>query len=883
MSRARTFDLPALAAGLAAAPLVSDLPSRLTGVRAAVVQAPPGSGKTTLVPPVLAELLAGAGRPGRIVVTQPRRIAARAAARRLADLTGTAVGELAGYSVRGERAVRPHTRVEFVTDGLFLRRLLAEPDLPGVAAVIVDEVHERSLAGDLVVGMVREVALLREDLHVVAMSATLDAARWAGLLGAVGADDDAPAPVVQVRGQAHPLEVVWAPPPPRVRALDVRGVTPDFLAHVARTTAAAARSQDGDVLVFVPGVRQIERVLATLADLAPTGPHGRAFQLVPLHGRLSRAAQDAALAPGEVPRILVATDVAETSLTVPGVRLVVDAGLVRQPRPDLARGAGGLVTVSVSRAAATQRAGRAARLGPGTVVRCYSRASWAGMGEEPAPAIATGDLTEALLLLACWGTPGGRGLALPQPPPPAATAAATATLRELGAVTADGSVTDLGRTLARVPADPRLARALLEATDRLGRGQARRAAEAVAVVASGERAPGADLAGLWQRLRADRGPTGARWREDTERFRSAARPARCREGSGRPAGAAAEPFLDDDALLGLVVALAHPRRLARRRPDDSGQYLLASGTGARLPAGSPLAGQDWLAVAELGTAAAGGTTAAAHAGLVRAAAPVSRDHGEAAGAHLLTRSREAVWTGQRITGRERSSLGAIVLGERQVTADPAQARALAVALLAGQGLSLFTSPDSFTALRGRLAVLHRVFADPWPEVTTAALTGAAAGPGGPAWLGPELGRLAAGEEPSRIPLTPALQRLLPWPQAARLDELAPERIAVPSGSRIRLDYPDPDDPDGRVVLAVKLQECFGMRRAPRIADGRVVVQLHLLSPAHRPLAVTEHLDSFWREVYPQVRAENRGRYPRHPWPEDPLTAPARAGTTRSGR
>lgn len=883
MTPARPFDLPAIAAGLAAAPLIDELPARLAGVRAAVVQAPPGSGKTTVVPPILADL--PTGRPGRVVVTQPRRIAARAAARRLAELTGTRVGDLAGYSVRGERAVGPHTRVEFVTDGLFLRRLLAEPDLPGVAAVVVDEVHERSLAGDLGFGMLREVALLRDDLHVVAMSATLDAARWAVLLGAVGADDATPAPVVEIRAQPHPLEVVWAPPPPRVRALDARGVTPDFLAHVARTTATAARTQDGDALVFVPGVREIERVAAALAGLAPTGPDGRAHQVLPLHGRLPRAAQDAALTPGVGRRIIVATDVAETSLTVPGVGLVVDAGLARQPRPDPARGTAALVTVSVSRAAATQRAGRAARLGPGTVVRCYREAAWAGMAEEAAPQIATSDLTEAMLLLACWGAPGGHGLTLPQPPPPAAAAAATATLLELGAVTDDGSVTPLGRVLAKVPADPRLARALLEATDRAGRGQSRRVAEAVAVVNADERAPGGDLATLWRRLRAERGPAGTRWREDTARFHEAARTARPREVTGRAGGATGEPAIDDDALLGLVVALAHPRRLARRRPDEPGRYLLASGTGARLPTDSPLAGQDWLAVADLGPAGTGGTAATGNSALVRAAVPVSREHAEAAGSHLLTRTRDAVWTGQRITGRERTSLGAVLLGERPATADPEQARALAAELLAGRGLGLFALPDSFTTLRARLGVLHQALGDPWPDVTTATLTGGAGERRGegPTWLGPELGQLAAGRDPARIPLTPALQRLLPWPQAGRLDHLAPERLEVPSGSRIRLAYPDPDGPAGRVVLAVKLQECFGLTRAPRIADGRVGVQVHLLSPARRPLAVTEDLASFWREVYPQVRAENRGRYPRHPWPDDPLTAPARAGTTRSGR
>ena len=871
------FDLAVIGRGLAAATLTTALPRALEASRSVVVQAPPGAGKTTLVPLVLADLLAGEGSQGRVLVTQPRRVAARAAARRLAQLTGTPLGGLVGYSVRGDRQVSAATRVEFVTDGLFVRRLIGDPDLAGVAAVVLDEIHERSLDGDLAFGMVREVAELREDLRLLVMSATLDADRWAGLLGTTGGDG--PAPVVAVDAHPHSLRVTWAPPPPGVARVDARGVTPAFLDHVARVTAAeAASTAEGGVLVFLPGVREIDRVAGELRRLAPRTPDGQPLDVQPLHGRLPAPAQDTALAGGPRRRIVVATDVAESSLTVAGVRLVVDAGLSREPRLDVARGATRLVTVSASRASAQQRAGRAARLGPGRVVRLWPQAEWDRMRPERTAEIATADLTSAALLLACWGSPGGTGLALPQAPPKAALTAATSVLRELGAVGEDGGVTPTGRALAAVPADPREARALLAATGLLGapagrddaparRRAARRVAEAVAVLTSDERAPGADLTALARRLRTDRGPAGARWRQDADRFEQLARRRTPPDGGPRPL-----PVSGDDDLLGLVVALAHPGRIARRRGDsrDATGYLLAGGHGARLPAGSGLAGQEWLAVAELGGSGAGSSQ-------VRSAAPITREIAERAGAALLTTRVDAQWNGRRVTGREVDLLGAIELGARPAAPGPQATRAVVATLLADAGLDLFPWPAGAVHLRRRLAVLHRAFGAPWPQVSTPALLAAAAD-----WLGPELQRLGDGADPAAESMTAALKRLLPWPEASRLDVLAPERWEVPSGSKVRLDYPDPDDPDGRVVLAVKLQECFGLQQAPRIADGRVAVQVHLLSPAGRPLAVTEDLAFFWREAYPQVRAQMRGRYPKHPWPEDPLAAPPRRGTTRSG-
>lgn len=854
------FDLSRIGAELPAAGLVAPLQQALADRRAAVVQAPPGTGKTTVVPPVVAGLTTG-----RVVVTQPRRIAARAAARRLAALTGTRPGELAGHTVRGERQVGPRTRVEFVTTGVLVRRLLADPDLPGVGAIVLDEVHERALDSDLALAMAREVAELREDLLLVAMSATLDADRWAGLLG-----DAQPAPVVEVDAALHPLTVEWAPLPPGTRRLDHRGVTPDLLDHVARTTRAAlATHPDGDALVFLPGAREVDRVVDRVVErLAGVG-----IDVWPLHGRLGPREQDRALAPGPRRRVVVSTAVAESSLTVPGVRLVVDAGLDRRPAYDSVRGMAGLVTVSESRASAEQRAGRAARLGPGVVVRCFAAEDWARMDAYAPPEIATADLTSFALDVACWGAPRGEGLALPDRSPASALDAAEATLRGLGALGDDGAVSERGRAMARIPADPRLARALLDGAELVG---AQRAAQAVALVAGDERAPGADLAVLARQLRRDGGAARQRWRAETDRL------VRLLEApSGAGGGEASE------ADLGLVVALAHPDRVARRRggPDDPA-YLLASGTGAELPRGSALLGQEWLAVAEVDRSPATPSGA-----LVRAAVAIDEATARQAAAALLVEEEVGRWTGRKVSARRVRRLGAIELSAANIRPSTALARAAVRQALAERGLGLvqrdseaggaagvFAWTDNGRSLARRLALLHRELGEPWPEISEAALLARWQD-----WLVPEIDALVAGTPADRLDLTSALRRLLPWPQAGRLDELVPERLEVPSGSMVRVDYPEIDDPEGRPVLAVKLQECFGWTGTPRLVDGRVPVLLHLLSPARRPLAITGDLASFWAGAYAQVRAENRGRYPKHPWPEDPLTAPPRRGTTRSGR
>jgi ATP-dependent helicase HrpB len=828
-----TFDLARIGRGLPVADqaATTGLADALTPAARLVVQAPPGTGKTTFVPALAANAVGG-----RIVVTQPRRVAARAAAHRLASLAGDAVGGLVGYRVRGDARVGPSTIVEFCTTGVLLRRLLAEPDLPRVSAVILDEVHERQLDSDLVVGMVRELAELRDDLTVVAMSATLAADRFAELLGAPGdVPAGTPARVIRVEGALHPLEVAWAPPR-GAAPLDARGVTDPFLTHVAATTREALATWPGDALVFLPGVREVERVTGLLAGAVP------GVSVLPLHGRLSTAEQQRVLAKGDGRRVVVATSVAESSLTVPGVRIVVDSGLAREPRYDAIRGMSGLVTRTESRSSAEQRAGRAARESPGVVVRCFAAETWSRLAPAPTPEILTADLTRAVLDLACWGTPRGEGLALLDPLPPGTLVRAEETLRDLGAIDADGRATPAGHRMARVPVDPRLARALFIGAAAVG---ARRAAEIVAALENDQRAAGADLAALVRDLRSGRGPGAAAWRTESKRLTRLATTDPGAE-HGVPAGTSGEE-------IGVVVAAAYPDRIARHRGGDSRAYLLASGTAADLPPDSSLGRPEWLAVAQM-------------------------DRTRAPGGRQGSEREEVTWSGGQVGAVRVRRLGAIDLAVTPIPVDrEAGVAAVRAALTDGRGeagLGLLHWTEAATTLRRRMAFAHARLGDPWPAVGDDALTARL-----DEWLGPELLRLAEGAPPRSLDLVSALRRLLPWPEAGTFDEVVPERLPVPTGSRIRLTYPE--DPAERPVLAVKLQECFGLTETPRVAG--VPVLFHLLSPAGWPLAVTDDLASFWVNAYPGVRAENRGRYAKHPWPEDPLTAPPQRGTKRSGR
>ncbi|WP_380790344.1 ATP-dependent helicase HrpB [Streptomyces albidoflavus] len=828
---------------LAQLPVRSVLPAlreALDGPGTAVLCAPPGTGKTTLVPLALAGLL-GDGPPRRVLVAEPRRIAARAAARRMAWLLGEEPGRSVGHTVRGERVVSPGTRVEVVTTGVLVRRVQRDQELPGVDVVIIDECHERHLDADTAAAFLLDVrAALRPELRLVAASATTDAEGWARLLGG--------APVVTAEGVSHPVETVWAPPPGTVRPPHGMRVDPALLSHVAATVRRALAEREGDVLCFLPGVGEIGRVAGELG--APTG-----VEVLQVHGRAPAAVQDAVLAGSPGRRVVLATSVAESSLTVPGVRVVVDSGLAREPRTDHARGLSALTTVRASQASGRQRAGRAGREAPGTVYRCWTEAEDARLPRFPPPEIKVADLTDFALQTASWGDPDASGLALLDPPPAGAMAAAREVLTALGAVTDQGAVTARGERFAGVGVHPRLARALLDGAPEVGGA---RAAELVALLSEEPpRAYGDDLAAAWRTARRGQDAYAARWRREAKRLASSVRQA--------PREAAA----GDDAAAGLVAALAFPERLARARSGDG--YLMVSGTGAELGPGSALRESRWLAVA-----VADRPVDRARA-RVRLAAPVDEATARWAAAPLHRDGEEIGWIGGDVVARRVERLGAVELAVRPLTGTggAGQVRAALLAGLEREGLGLLRWSRAAAELRQRLAFLHRAVGGAWPDVSEEALLARAE-----EWLEPELGRARRRADLARVDAGACLRRLLPWAggEAGRLDELAPERLEVPSGSRVRLDYTDPERP----VLAVKLQELFGLTGTPLVAGVPVLV--HLLSPAGRPAAVTADLASFWADGYRAVRAELRGRYPKHPWPENPATAtPTRHTKARAER
>lgn len=833
------LDLPVRAA-------VPALQRALAAGGAAVLAAPPGTGKTTLVPLALAGLVAGLPGPAhRVLVAEPRRLAVRAAARRMAWLLGEQPGGRIGYTIRGERRAGPGTVVEVVTTGVLLQRLQRDPELAGVDTVVLDECHERHLDADTALAFLLDVrATLRPELRVLCASATSDTEAWARLLG----DEHGAAPVVEAHGTSHAVEILQAPPPRAVRPPQGTRTDPLLLEHVAATVRRALGERDGDLLCFLPGVGEIARVAGLLA--------GVPAEVLQLHGRAPQAVQDAALTAGTGRRVILATSVAESSLTVPGVRIVVDSGLAREPRTDHARGLSALVTVRASLAAARQRAGRAGREAPGVVHRCWQQAEDALAAPFPTPEIALADLTSFALQAACWGDPDAHGLALPDRPPAGAMAAARQTLQALGAVDEQGRATPRGTRIARTGLHPRLARALLDGARLVG---SRRAAELVALLSEEPpRALGDDLGAVWRTVRGGHDPYAGRWREESRRLR--------RGLDETPATA-----LPDASAAGLVVALAFPERIARARvekpePGARSPYLMASGTAAETAPGTALTGLPWLAVAVADRPAGAPSARILHA------AALDEETARLAGAPLLAGRAEVRWAippgGRRgeLTARRVESLGALELASAPLSApDPALVRAALLDGLAREGVGeLLSWPPAAVALRERLGFLHRTLGAPWPDVGDQALLAAAED-----WLEPELSRARRRSALERIDTAAALQRLLPWAsgQAGRLDELAPERITVPSGSRVRVDYTG-----DRPVLAVKLQELFGWAAAPALAGGRAPLTVHLLSPAGRPAAVTGDLASFWREGYRAVRAELRGRYPRHPWPEDPTAA-----------
>ncbi len=826
-----TSSPPALP-GLPVRPYLDTIGDALDRDGTGVLVAPPGTGKTTLVPLALA-------RWGlRVAVAEPRRLAARAAASRMAELLGEPVGERVGYAVRGDRKSSARTLVEVVTSGLLVRRLQSDPELPGVDVVVLDECHERHLDADLLLALLLDArAGLRPDLRVLAASATVAGERLAELLG-----EGHPAPVVRVDGRAHPVRTTHVAPH---RKEGTEGT-------VARAVRAALAERSGDVLAFLPGAAEIARVGGLLA-----GEPG--VDVLPLHGRLPAREQDAALRPRQRRRVVLATAVAESSLTVPGVRVVVDSGLSRVSRMDHRRGLSGLVTVRSPRAVTEQRAGRAGREAPGHAYRCWAEHEHSGRAAYPEPEIHTADLTRLALELACWGTPDGAALRWWDAPPEGPLVAGRNVLTALGALDREGVVTERGHRMAALGLHPRLARALLDGAAIAGR---RTAAEVVALLDDDGLARDTDLSVALRGLRGD-SPAAGRWRREVRRLE------RLVPETPDP------PDPGDEAA---VVALAHPERLARRRAPRSRTYMMAGGTAVEVPrsevvedlSGMPtadgLAGSEWLAVA-----VAERKPGHRH-GFVRLAARADQRLAEQAAAGMRSVTEEVDWHGGDVRARTVERLGAIVLSARDL-AEPAPEAVRAALLdgLATDGTGLVRWDDDAHQLRHRLAFLHREFGPPWPAVDEAALLATVE-----TWLEPELSTARNRADLGRIDAGQALQRLFPWPEATRLDELAPPRVTVPSGARVRVDY-EPDQP----ALPVRVQEVFGWTEVPTVGGGRVPLLLRLLDPAGRPAALTGDLASFWREGYRQVRAELRGRYPKHAWPDDPLTAtPSRPSRPR---
>jgi ATP-dependent helicase HrpB len=792
---------------------------------AAVLQAEPGAGKSTVVPLRLLDAV-----DGRILVLQPRRIAARATARRMAALLGDEVGGTVGYRTRDDRRTSDRTRIEVVTDGILTRRLQRDPTLDGTGLVVFDEVHERHLHAEVAMALCLDArAALRPDLDVVAMSATLDTDRLAALLAA----DGPPVPVVRGGGQPHPVTVRWSPP----GLLD-----PSFPPAAVRVVAGAVRrallDEPGDVLVFLPGAGEIGRVARELGKI--TGVDVR-----PLHGSLSAADQDAALAPAATGRrVVLATDLAESSLTVEGVRVVIDAGLVRRPRHDPRRGLTRLHTTVASRAAAEQRAGRAGRTGPGVTVRLWSEGEHAARRPFAVPEIQAVDLAALALELAVWGT-GAEDLPFLDQPPAIALAEARALLVTLGVLDGDGRPTEVGRAVAELPVHPRLGRML--AAER-----SPRAAVLAALVEEGD-GLGRDTADVAERVRLVMQPSAPpRAAAVARRSRDLAR----RVGAG--GGRVGDRDLDD---LGILLARAFPDRLAQAR--GGGRFRLRSGAGVSLSATDPLRAAPFLVVA----ATARGTGADDRIVL---AAALSRAEIEAVAAGDVDEVTTTGWDPGRddLRVRHQRRVGALVLDERDGPAEPGPATVAAlVARVADQGLSLVpgTAAAAVARLRRRVAFAHTRAPERWPDPGDEALLAALDD-----WLAPALTVAGAARRADldRLDVTRALWAWIGPGRRAELDRAAPATLTLAGGRTVPIDY-DTDRP----VIRVRAQDLYGTTTHPTVSGEPVVI--HVLSPAGRPIQVTADVPGFWAGSWTEVRREMAGRYPKHHWPADPASASRR--------
>jgi ATP-dependent helicase HrpB len=843
--------LPALRAALAAHPN-------------AVLVAPPGAGKTTRVPLALLDEPWAKGK--RLILLEPRRLAARAAAARMAATLGEKVGETIGLRVRLQSLVSKRTRVEVVTEGVFTRMILDDPSLEGVAGVLFDEFHERSLDADLGLALALDAQEgLREDLRLLVMSATLDGARVRSLLGQ--SPDDL-APLIEAQGRAFPVATRYVGRNSSLRIED----------EVARVTREALERESGSILVFLPGMGEIRRVAETLTAQIRRPE----IDIAPLYGALDSRAQDLAIAAPEPGRrkIVLATSIAETSLTIEGVRVVVDSGLMRVPvyEPDV--GLTRLETVRVSRANADQRRGRAGRVEPGVCYRLWNEAANGGLQPYAAPEILAADLSSFALDCALWGVSDPSTLRFLDSPPRAALAEARALLTAICALDGDGRITDEGRTISRLALPPRLARMVVDAARS---GDAKMASE-VAVVLS-ERGLGGDSVDLATRLetfRRDRSKRADDARRLAQGLAARALPSplageggrrsRPDEGSGaerldearlaaqtpHPAALSARPPSParGEGGIGALLASAYPDRIAIAR-GKRGEFLMANGRGAAMEAHDALAGEPFLAVGEVA-----GRAASAR---ILLAAPLSLADIEAvAGASIetvdeLTFDRASA----SLRARRRRRLGALLLAEQTLAVPQDEAAALALARgVLSLGLKRLPWTSALKQQRDRVMFLRRAEGERWPDVTDEAL---AADPG---WLAPFLIGKTRLDEIGADDLASALGVALPWDLARRLDDEAPTHFRAPTGTQAPIDY----EAEGGPAIALRVQELFGLKDHPSLAGGRIPLTLELLSPAHRPIQITRDLPGFWRGSWTAVRADLRGRYPRHFWPEDPAAA-----------
>lgn len=831
------------------------LHAALSSRAGAVLEAPPGAGKTTRVP--LALLNAPWLEQRRIVMLEPRRLAARAAAQFMARSLGERVGDTVGYRVRGDTVVSSRTRIEVVTEGVLTRLLADDPTLESYGAVLFDEFHERSLQADVGLALTLETQqLVRPTLRILVMSATLDGAEVARLIGAAGD----PAPVIRSDGRMFPV-VTHHRPPRSDERID---------AAVARTVREAVAEHDGDVLVFLPGMSEQRRVADRLRgdDTFVFDRNGARIDVHVLHGTMPLAEQDAAIAPAPegARKVVLATSIAETSLTIEGVRVVVDSGLSRLPRYDARAGLTRLDTVRVSRASADQRRGRAGRVAPGVCYRVWHHADDHALVPRTRPEMLDADLAALALDLANAGVHDPTALRWMDVPPAGAYAQARELLTQLGALDASGRMTAHGQAMARLPLAPRLAHLLLEAR---ARGRARLGAELVALleerdVLRGDGAPPpADLRLRVEALRREGHSTSLHGasidRDGMRRVRDLAQQLQrdVRSGDSRNVAPTGADDIDD---TGALLALAYPDRVARSRSSGDGRLLMRGGTGAAVVRGDALYDQEWLAIAEL--------DGAPPEYRVARAAPLSLAEVRDDFATQIVEQTTVEWhePSRSVRARRRSTLGAITIDESTIAnLEPLReaTRNAMLAQLRRGGIESLPISDAGRRTRERIECVRLALGRNWPDLSNAALTDTLE-----QWLAPHLDGITKSTQLEALDWNDVWLSMLSWEQRRDLDTLAPTHIEVPSGSRIAIDYSDAAAP----VLAVKLQEVFGWTTTPLICAGRTPLTLHLLSPAQRPVQVTRDLAGFWRTSYFDVRKELRGRYPRHPWPDDPLSA-----------